>query len=228
MRIQEFKDGTFAGDLGETVALDLKSLTDEGVFEGYGSIFNNVDTGRDMVLPGAFADSLKQRPAAKVKMLWQHDSWQPIGVWEELKEDNRGLYARGRLLTETQRGKEAYALVKAGALDGLSIGYRTLEEEYDGASRVRKLMKVDLREISFVTFPMNESAQISTIKGGEKLPTKRELEQWLVRDAGLPAAKAKALLAGGYKSIHDARDAGADDDSASIEALSQLADLIRS
>jgi HK97 family phage prohead protease len=93
-------------------------------------------------------------------MLWQHDPAQPIGVWDEVREDDRGLHVRGRILADVARGREAAALVRAGAIDGLSIGYRTLRAAKDGQGK-RRLLELDLWEVSLVTFPMLRSARLS-------------------------------------------------------------------
>ncbi len=134
-----------------------------GHFEGYASVFNVVDRGNDLVLPGAFAKSLKDRGSQGIKFLWQHDPKEPVGIVEEIYEDARGLYVRGRLILDVERAREAYKLLGAGALDGLSIGFHTLKsrQRSDG---VRLLSQVDLWEISLVTFPMNERARISSFK----------------------------------------------------------------
>jgi hypothetical protein len=145
--------------------LDVKSITDEGQFSGYAAVFNNEDLGRDIILPGAFAKSLQRRPAAKVKMLRGHDSSEPVGIWLDLAEDQKGLKAKGRLILETQKGRETHALMKAAALDGMSIGYRTLKDRFDRAKGVRYLEELDVPEISIVTFPMNPRATVATIKG---------------------------------------------------------------
>ncbi|GGE11083.1 prohead peptidase. Unknown type peptidase. MEROPS family U35 [Gemmobacter megaterium] len=128
---------------------------------GYASLFGATDQGGDMVLPGAYAVSLASLKAGggAVKMLWQHDPAQPIGVWDEVREDDRGLWVSGRLLPEVARGREAVALIAAGAVDGLSIGYRTKRAEKDGKGR-RLLAEVELWEVSLVTFPMLPSARV--------------------------------------------------------------------
>ena len=133
--------------------------------EGYASLFGVVDRGGDVVLPGAYAASLKRMAAAggRVRMLWQHDPAQPIGVWDEVREDARGLWVKGRLLTELERGREAVALLAAGALDGLSIGYRTIRAERGPQGR-RMLAEVELWEVSLVTFPMLPAARVA-VKG---------------------------------------------------------------
>ncbi len=149
---------------GLALELDIKSVTEEGVFTGYASTFGNQDQGRDIVMPGAFAKSLSRRPAAKVKMLRGHDTGEPIGIWTDLKEDRKGLKATGRIILETSRGRETYALLKAGALDGLSIGFRTIKDRLDRAKGVRHLEEIDLAEISVVTFPMNTQATVTAVK----------------------------------------------------------------
>lgn len=136
-------------------------LTDGQVIEGYASLFGMTDQGGDAVLPGAFAASLARIAARgdKVRMLWQHDPTRPIGVWDEVREDGRGLWVRGRLLPEVAQAREAAALIGAGAIDGLSIGYRTIRAERDAAGR-RTLAEVELWEVSLVTFPMLAEAKV--------------------------------------------------------------------
>jgi HK97 family phage prohead protease len=147
--------------------LDLKMVSDEGEFEGLAATFGNIDQGREIIQRGAFANSLKARPADKVKMLFQHRPDEPIGIWTSLKETTKGLLAKGRLILESQRAREVHALMKAGAMDGLSIGHRTLKDQYDRVKNIRHLLEVDLREISVVTFPMNEDAAIFAVKNSE-------------------------------------------------------------
>lgn len=131
------------------------------VIEGYASLFGAVDQGGDVVEAGAFGRALKRLAdkGGKVRMLWQHDPAQPIGIWDEVREDGRGLYVKGRILTETARGREAAALIGAGAMDGLSIGYRTIQASKDAQGR-RLLREVELWEVSVVTFPMLPEARI--------------------------------------------------------------------
>jgi len=144
--------------------VDLKSVEADGTFSGYASLFGTVDLGQDLVMPGAFRESLNARGARGVKLLFQHDPNEPIGVWLELTEDARGLFARGRLMPEVTRAREVLSLMRAGALDGLSIGFRTVQGRTDPASGVRRLDKIDLWEISVVTFPMLPEARVSTVK----------------------------------------------------------------
>jgi len=148
----------------ETKFLRFKAgtgLQNNAEIAGYASLFDVGDQGGDVVQEGAYRGSLerlKQR-GGKVKMLWQHDPRQPIGVWDTVFEDGRGLCVKGRLLTEVQAGREALALLKAGAIDGLSIGYRTLRSEKSGAGRL--LHEIDLWEVSLVTFPMLSEARVA-------------------------------------------------------------------
>jgi HK97 family phage prohead protease len=105
--------------------LALSQANDAGAFEGYASVFGDVDSGGDVILPGAFAASLKKRGAAGVKMLWQHQAAEPIGVWAQIIEDGRGLKVRGQLDLSVARAREALSLLRSGAVDGLSIGFKT-------------------------------------------------------------------------------------------------------
>jgi HK97 family phage prohead protease len=139
------------------VSVEGLAAAEDGRLEGYASLFDVVDQGGDVVAPGAFAASLL-RAGRRVKLLWQHDPAQPIGVWDEIVEDARGLRVRGRLLTEIRAGAEAAALVRAGAIDGLSIGYRTVRAAKT-AEGGRRLLEVDLWEVSLVTFPMLPEAR---------------------------------------------------------------------
>lgn len=219
----EHKDAEFRGVKGPY--LEIKELTDNGTFEGYGSVFNNVDGGGDLILPGAFSESLAARPARKVKMLWQHDTHQPIGHYTEAFEDAKGLYVKGVLNQEVAKAREVLAMLREGEVDGLSIGYRVTHDEIDRSLGIRRIIKCDLFEVSVVTFPMNPESTVRNVKGGA--PTKRELEQLLMRDAGLSALQAKALLASGYNAM-PARDARqSDDDPETISDLQALARALR-
>lgn len=135
-----------------------------GEFEGYASVFNLADLGRDVVLPGAFRESLARKNPASIKMLWQHEAAQPVGVWLAIHEDHHGLKVRGRLNLEVARAREIYALMNDGAVDGLSIGFRTLKAVRDRQSGLRHLAKIDLWEISIVTFPMLPQARVEAVK----------------------------------------------------------------
>ena len=136
-------------------------VSDGTQLEGHASLFGLVDQGGDVVVRGAYAASLKRLAARgdKVRMLWQHDPARPIGVWDEIREDDKGLWVKGRLLPDVAQAREAAALIAAGAIDGLSIGYRTIAAERDGKGR-RLLTEVELWEVSLVTFPMLAEAKV--------------------------------------------------------------------
>jgi HK97 family phage prohead protease len=136
------------------------TIEPDGTVEGYASLFGELDGARDMVMPGAFARTLKARGVRRVPMLFQHDPAEPVGVWLDLVEDFRGLRARGRLIPDVQRARELIALVKSGAVDGLSIGFRTVKGRIDPATRIRRIIDLDLWEISIVTFPLLSGARV--------------------------------------------------------------------
>ncbi|MCP8937789.1 HK97 family phage prohead protease [Alsobacter sp. SYSU M60028] len=117
-----------------------------------------------MVMPGAFAQSLAKRGVAGVRMLWQHDPHEPVGAWSVIREDARGLFVRGRLNLAVARARELLALMRQGALDGLSIGFKTETARADPRSGVRRLTRVDLWEISLVTFPLLPQARVAAVK----------------------------------------------------------------
>jgi uncharacterized protein len=184
--------------------LDLKSVAGDGVFEGYASLFNREDLGRDIVLPGAFRDTLRERGPAGIRMLFQHDPAQPVGLWERLAEDARGLFVRGRLTPEVARAREILALMRAGAIDGLSIGFKAQRVRRDRIRGLRLIEKIDLWEISIVTFPMLPGARIAAVKAralADGPPSERDLERWLTRDAGLTRTEARAVLREGFKGL---------------------------
>jgi HK97 family phage prohead protease len=152
------------------LALEVKLLPDEvrpigsdGLIDGYASLFGVADLGRDVVERGAFRDSLAARGAAGIRMLWQHDPAEPVGRWLSVREDSRGLVVRGRLNPAVRRAREIAALIGEGALDGLSIGFRVVEAR-KGAGGIRRLLRLDLWEISIVTFPMLPGARLGTVK----------------------------------------------------------------
>jgi len=204
------------------VPIEIKALSDDGEFEGYGSTFNNVDKGMDMVMPGAFRRTLSEQKLTRIKMLRDHDTRKIVGKWLELAEDERGLKVRGKLFSHgedaIQLAKETYALMKAEALDALSIGYRTIKSAWDEQSGVRKLLDVDLWEISVVTFPMNDLATVDGVKGDL---TQRDVER-ILREGGAPSGFAKLVAIHGFdeasKRVGSRREGG---------SSVGLADLIR-
>lgn len=188
--------------------LEVKSLTEEGTFEGYASVFGNLDDWGDIVDPGAFAKSLSRHAKAKTMplLLWQHDTHSPIGVWEAFAEDEKGLRGTGRLLAGVRTAEEALILLRAKAVYGLSIGYRVLKYRLEG--EIRRLTELDLMEVSIVSFPANGKARVDGVKSdrmedfarrlrdGDPMPVKQFED--LLRDAGVPRAMATQIASVGY------------------------------
>ena len=181
------------------VPFELKAddIEETGVFKGYGSIFGNKDSHSDIVMPGAFISTILKggRNGTGVAMLLQHDSRKPIGVWNMLAEDKKGLKVEGQLAMKTKDGQETYELMKLGALKGLSIGYDVVVEEIDSKKKIRFLKEVDLWEISPVTFGANVKATVTSVKEVfevlKNAKTEREIERAL-RDSEI-FSKSNAL-----------------------------------
>jgi len=142
------------------IKIEKKYIGDNGYFEGYASIFNELDYDGDIILPGAFRESLLLNKS--IKLLWQHNPEEPIGSFIDVFENTNGLYVKAELILAVSKGKEAYALMKAGALDSMSIGYRV--DDFFYAKGFRYIKKLSLWEISLVTFPANERAKITDCK----------------------------------------------------------------
>lgn len=197
---------------------------DYGTFEGYGSVFGNKDLGNDVIEKGAFKESLKRKKPHMIKLLYQHKSDMPIGVFDEVKEDEHGLYVKGRLALKTVAGAEAYELLKMGALDGMSIGFRVNPEKvsYDKRSRRRYIKEVDLMEVSLVTFPMNPKATVRSVKGEEI--SIREWENGLRDVFHLSRSEAKVAAAAVTKSFSDQRDA--ENNAELVDAIKELTKTI--
>lgn len=176
-------------------ALQIKAAGDDGTVEGYGSVFGVRDNYDDVIAKGAFVQSLKDHKAAGTMpaMLWQHDADKPIGVWTEMVEDEKGLRIKGQLAMETVKGKEAHALLKMGALNGLSIGFMSKEWAYDRDTEVRTLTAIDLWEVSLVTFPANEKARVTNVKSADELQAPKDAEK-VLRDAGFSKSDATAFV----------------------------------
>lgn len=214
----DFKAGGAPDCKASAIQIDVKAVEDDGTFTGYGSTFDNLDSGGDIVLPGAFRNTLAKRKLPQIKMLRDHDSTKIVGQWVSLAEDDRGLKCTGRLFKdEVPLARETYALMKAGALDALSIGYRTVKAQWDEVGESRKIAEVDLWEISVVPFPMNEQATVDMVKG---VFTERDIERAL-REAGVPGQFAKLVTTHGYpeasKRTGSHREGGSDADF--LEAL---------
>ncbi|MBV9076083.1 MAG: HK97 family phage prohead protease [Methylobacteriaceae bacterium] len=152
--------GPSVGRLETKRAPGALAVGSDGTFAGYAALFGVPDLGRDVILPGAFRASLARRGAAGIRMLWQHDPGEPVGRWLAVAEDARGLRVRGRLAAGVARARELAWLLAEGALDGLSIGFRTVEATRDRATGLRRLAAIDLWEVSLVTFPMQPGARI--------------------------------------------------------------------
>lgn len=147
--------------------LQLKSVDEQGRFAGYASIFGMVDGQNDRMERGAFAETLGDG-AENIRLLWQHHVEEPIGTFTVLREDARGLYVEGQLLLDVQRAREAHALLKAGAIGGLSIGYVPIHYYIEPDTGVRVLQEVALYEVSLVTFPANSAATVHAVKSAEE------------------------------------------------------------
>ena len=168
----------------------LSEVEADGSFWGYASLFGETDLNRDVVLPGAFTRSIMRRGAAGIRMLFQHDPAVPIGVWTEVREDLRGLFVRGRLMSEVAKGREVLALMRAGAIDGLSIGFRTVRGRTDAKSGVRHLMEIDLWEVSVVTFPMLPAARVAAVKAaGDELARRMRVATRMMRAPSPPCGR---------------------------------------
>jgi hypothetical protein len=142
----------------------LKTIEQNGVFEGYASLFGIADLGKDVVMPGAFKDSLVTRGVGNIRLLWQHDPAEPVGRWLSIEEDRRGLRVRGKLNLAVERARDIHALMRDGGVDGLSIGFRVERARAERPTGLRRLEKLDLWEISIVTFPMLPGARVETVK----------------------------------------------------------------
>lgn len=206
----------------------IKAVKERGLFEGYGSVFGVLDSYREVVAPGAFAERLADRKAQgrKVPCLWQHWWDEPIGVYEGdlgdglgLAEDDHGLKCEGRLLVEDDPlAARAYAHLKAGSVSGLSIGYYVLEDSWNEKDRIRTLTKLDLQEISIVTFPANDDARVEEVRAklaAGQQPTQREVELALREKLGMSRVDAEAFAKGGYSQL-SRRDGAGDGDLSSL------------
>jgi hypothetical protein len=210
----------------------LAAGKDDGTFSGYGSVFGNVDSYGDVVAKGAFKDTLKDAKKSDTwpALLLQHGGFSaedmtPIGIWTDLSEDDVGLKVEGKLALETRRGAETYALMKMEprpAISGLSIGYRAKKFTMGTKANEprRTLESVDLMEVSVVTFPANGKALIDAVKGD--LPTEREFELWLTRDAGYTRSQARTIINSGFKSLKGTRDAAEGEGLAELQKLTQF------
>lgn len=207
-------------------AFDVKAINDDGTFEGYGSVFGNVDAYKEIVAKGAFTESLHslKNQGRMPALLWQHRSGEPIGVYTDMREDDTGLFVRGKLALKTARGAEAHELMKMKALSGLSIGFVTREDSYDKVTGIRTLNKVDLWECSIVTFPANDSARVSAVKNIDEIESLADAEAFLRESGGYSKSEALGIIAR-IKSVHGRSDS--DEQDKLLEALKKLKASIR-
>lgn len=199
---------------------ELKSSVDStGTFSGYGSVFGNVDLGDDIVERGAF-EKIHYTRDNKVRLLWQHDMRQPVGK-AAVKQDDVGLFVDGTFLLDIPKGREAYALVKSGIVDGMSIGYDILPDgsEMTNAGK-RKLKRLELWEVSLVTFGMNPLAKVEQVKAAQDIKTKRQFEEFL-RTNGFSEAAARSIAAVGFKEQQPPNPR-------EVDGVKQLLDVVRS
>jgi len=174
---------------------EVKTVGADGTIEGYGSVFGVKDSYADVIQKGAFDKSIKAHREAKSMpaLLWQHDAAQPIGVWTEMSEDSNGLKLKGKLAMDTVKGKEAHALLKMGALNGLSIGFMTKQAQYDEKTEIRTLTEVEIWETSIVTFPANTKARVTHVKSADAMQTLKDAER-ILRDSGFSKQDALAFV----------------------------------
>jgi uncharacterized protein len=197
---------------------------------GYGSVFGNKDSYGEVVEPGAFAKSITKIEARKRKlpMLWQHRSGQPIGVWDQMAEDSRGLEMEGTLLKGVALAEEARILAAAGAVTGLSIGYYVRDSSRDEVEKVVRLKELDLEETSLVTFPANDDARVEGVKmtlahGG--LPSVKDFERLIRSEFGLSKTRAAAVVSSGYAELFRREAGGEQQDDTPNLVKSAIADL---
>jgi HK97 family phage prohead protease len=213
------------------VHFEVKTINDDGFFSGYGSVYDVEDSYKEVVKPGAFRKSLadwKKKGKLPV-MLWQHDSSQPIGIYTVMREDEHGLYVEGRLLIDSvAQAKEAHALLKVGAIGGLSIGFVTRRSEMNNDTRVRSLIEIDLWEVSLVTFPANQQAGITLVKSADEIQTVRQFENFL-EEHGFSAREATLITVKGFKAALAERDSkqANGDDAGEPQSLDGLIDALK-
>lgn len=217
----ERKD-SMSGCQTRSFVFEVRATGDDGTLEGYGSVFGVKDSYDDVIAAGAFVRSLGEHKSAGTMpaMLWQHDPSEPIGVWTEMVEDAKGLKIKGRLALDTSRGKEAHALLKMGALNGLSIGFVSKQWAYDKDTDVRTLTEIDLWEVSLVTFPANGKSRITNVKSCDDLHAPKDAER-ILRDAGFSKADALAFVSRVMR-MGEARRDSADSTAVAIRAADRL------
>ena len=205
--------------------IEIKAVNEDGLFSGYASVFEEIDSYRDIVKRGAFEKTLAESESKgrAVPILWQHDAAKPIGVYTELKEDEHGLYVEGQLNMDVQQAREALSLLRQKALSGISIGYNSVRYDTDVKSGVRRLYELKLYEASLVTFPACDGARVTDVKtilADGQLPSLHEFEDFLC-EAGFSRSQAKAIAGNGLTKLIR-REVGSDEDDAIQRALAIL------
>lgn len=205
--------------------IEIKAVNEDGLFSGYASVFEEIDSYRDIVKRGAFEKTLAESESKgrAVPILWQHDAAKPIGVYTELKEDEHGLYVEGQLNMDVQQAREALSLLRQKALSGISIGYNSVRYDTDVKSGVRRLYELKLYEASLVTFPACDGARVTDVKtilADGQLPSLPEFEDFLC-EAGFSRSQAKAIAGNGLTKLIR-REVGSDEDGAIQRALAIL------
>ncbi|MCP5088320.1 MAG: HK97 family phage prohead protease [Rhodobacteraceae bacterium] len=202
-------------------------IDENGTFSGYASLFGKADLGNDKVARGAFRRSINERKPGGIRMLFQHNPDKPIGVWEDICEDQHGLKVQGRIIKDVANGAEVLNLMRSGALDGLSIGFKTKRSRTDKKTGIREILEADLWEISIVTFPMLPDARVTQVKQiSNRLPTVREFERWLTRDAGLTRSQARTVIRKGFSTLAGKQDAAGNFHTALAEKIRQVTQTI--
>ncbi|MDE1188202.1 MAG: HK97 family phage prohead protease [Pantoea sp.] len=190
----------------------------QGIFEGYASVFNNTDSDGDIILPGAFKSALTNQ-TRKVAMFFNHKTWElPVGKWDALTEDDKGLYVRGQLTPGHSGATDLKAAMQHKTVEGMSVGFSVNKDDYSiGTSgRIFKNIPV-LREISVCTFPANELAGVAAMKSVDGIETIRDVENWLRDSVGLTKSQAVGLIARFKSAIRS--ESGGDENEAQINAL---------
>jgi HK97 family phage prohead protease len=208
-------------------AFEIKAVSDDGRIEGHGAVFGNIDFGLDRIEPGAFKDWL--RGAKSIPMLWQHDRGEPIGVWDTMREDKKGLFVSGQLNLSQDSGQpdvpmawKARALAKQRAVTGLSIGY--FPREYHFEEDVRVLEKLDVVEVSLATFPMNDRARVTGVKNFSRA----DFERGLREEFGLSRKAAELIAARGVAAFMESRESASESEDVSREsAYAELYERMR-
>ncbi|MBW1213649.1 HK97 family phage prohead protease [Pantoea allii] len=192
----------------------------QGIFEGYASVFNNTDSDGDIILPGAFKSALANQ-SRKVAMFFNHKTWDlPVGKWDSLAEDDKGLYVRGQLTPGHSGATDLKAAMQHGTVDGMSVGFSVTKDDYSLGTSGRIFKNIAaLREISVCTFPANELAGVSAMKSIDGIETIRDVENWLRDSAGLTKSQAVGLIARFKSAIRS--ESGGDENEAQINALLQ-------